>query len=229
MTLTTLEKDYVNLTSQKEYFQHLSDDAEFSDPIDFFEKVPAELRGNPQLVEKYLNGDPDLGISDKDWSHIESKANGGSNEADNGFFEDMSENRSRGPADTTAQEVVEASEESEEDTQTLLQSAEEVAEVSAWAEAAEVASGFTEFAFDFAAPLIGGAVVAKKVADNCDTIENKIGYGSLAGGATALFLVSPLGQVCVGSYVAYRLAKRGHKLYKKHMDKQPATAIVTVN
>lgn len=217
MALTTLEMDYVNLSpSLKEYFEHLADDAEFSEPIDFFKAVPAELRNNSDLVEKYLNGDPELGISDKDWSHIESEYNGGSNEADNGFFEDMSENRSRGSANTTAEEVFEASEESAEDTETLLQSVEDVAEASVWAEAAEFASGFTEFAFDFAAPLVGGAVVGKKVADHCDTLEQKVGLGAAAGGVTALFLATPLGQLGLGCYITYRVAKRGYKLYNKH-------------
>ena len=55
-----------------------------------------------------MNGHPELGVSDKDWSHIESKANGGSNEADNGFFEDRGVNRSRGADNETPEEEYEA-------------------------------------------------------------------------------------------------------------------------
>ena len=178
--------------------------------------MPVELQDEPELVEKYLNGDPELGVSDKDWSHDVAKVNGGSDSADNGRFEDASTNRSRGGTNTTPEEQYTADVESEEDVQTLLESANDVAEASTWAFAAEAAGSLGEFALDAFAPLVGGAVAAKTVADRFETPEDKVGYGSLAGGATALFLCTPLGQLCVASYVGYRVVKRGTALYQKH-------------
>jgi len=225
MTLSTLEKDYVNLSpSQKDYFEHLANDSENSEPIDYFEKVPADLRSDPTMVEQYLNGDPELGTADRDWSHVESKANGGSNEADNGFFEDQSVNRSRGADNTTAEEVFQAAEQSEEDTQTILESADEVADFTSWAFAAEAFASVGEFAVDAFAPVVGGALAGKAVADRCTSTKDKLGYGSIASGATVGFLVTPVGQLCVAGYVGYKLFKRGSKLYNKHFSTAPIPA-----
>jgi len=223
MTLSTLEMNYVNLTpSQKDYFEHLANDSENSEPIDFFEKVPSDLRNDPTMVEQYLNGDPDLGITDKDWSHVESKFNGGSNEADNGFFEDMSDNRSRGADNVTPEEVYSAESADEEEVTSLLESASDVAEASGWATAVEIAGSASEFALDFLAPAIGGAVAGKAVFDKFEEPKDKWGWGSLTGGLTALILTTPPGQMAVAGFVGYKLVKRGSKLYNKHFSTPPA-------
>lgn len=204
----------------KDYFRHLAAGDPDRSAVQFFsDTVPVELQDDPELVDKYLNGDPELGVSDKDWSHDVSKANGGSDSADNGRFEDSSTNRSRGADNVTPEEAYAAEAESDEDVRTLLESTEDVADATVWAEAAELAGGAVEVGLDLLAPLVGGAVAAKAVADRFDTVEDKVGYGSLAGGATALFLVTPLGQVCVASYLGYRVVKRGTTLYKKHFAK----------
>lgn len=218
MTLSTLEMNYVNLTpQQKDYFEHLAADSQSSEPIDYFSRVPSDLQSDPSLVETYLNGDPDLGITDKDWSHIVSKHNGGSNEADNGFFEDMSENRSRGPSNVTPEEAYAAETVDEEETATILQSVEDVADATGWAMAAEAASSVGEFALDCLAPAVGGYVAGKAMADQFDTPKDKWGWGSLTGGLTALVLTTPPGQIAVAGYIGYKLVKRGSKLVQKHM------------
>ncbi len=217
MTLSTLEMNYVNLTSsQKEYFQHLAADSQTSEPIDFFEKVPSELRNDPTMVEQYLNGDPDLGITDKDWSHVESEFNGGSNEADNGFFEDMSVNRSRQADNVTPDEAYAAESADEEEVASLLESASDVAEASGWATAVEIAGSAGEVALDFLAPAIGGAVAGKAVFDRFEEPKDKWGWGSLTGGLTALVLCTPPGQIAVAGFVGYKLVRRGSKLINKH-------------
>lgn len=217
MTLSTLELNYVNLTpSQKEYFQHLAADSQSSDPIDYFQQVPSELRSDPAMVEYYLNGHPELGVSDKDWSHIESKANGGSNEADNGFFEDQSTNRSRGADNVTPEEAYAAESADEEEVASLLDTASDVAEASGWATAVEIAGGAGEVALDFLAPAIGGAVAGKAVFDSFEEPKDKWGWGSLTGGVTALILCTPPGQIAVAGFVGYKLVRRGSKLINKH-------------
>ena len=217
--LSTLSSQFADLSvSQQDYFYHLASGND-STVFDYFEAVPEELRGDPALVEKYLNGDPELGVSDKDWSHVESRHNGGSDEADNGFFEDFSTNRSRGADNTTEQEVFEADVESEEDVQTLLESAEDVADATVWAEAAEFAGGAVEVGLDFLAPLVGGGVAAKAAYDRFEEPRDKWGFGSLAGGATVAVLCTPVGQAAIAGYVGYRVFQRGSRLWQKHVAK----------
>lgn len=215
--LTTLSSQFANLSvEQQNYFYHLASGSD-STVFDYFEKVPAELRNDPTMVEQYLNGDADLGITDKDWSHIESSHNGGSNEADNGFFEDMSVNRSRQADNVTPEEKYAAETLDEEETATILQSVEDVADTSAWAMAAEAASSVGEFALDCLAPAVGGYVAGKAMADQFETPKDKWGWGSLTGGLTALVLTTPPGQIAVAGYVGYKLVRRGTKLVQKHM------------
>ena len=169
------------------------------------------------MVEYYLNGHPELGVSDKDWSHIESEHNGGSNEADNGFFEDMSENRSRGADNVTLEEEFAAESADEEEVASLLDNMTDVAEASGWATAVEIAGSAGEVALDFLAPVVGGAVAGKAVYDRFEEPKDKLGWGSLAGGLTTLVLTTPPGQIAVAGFVGYKLVRRGTKLVQKHM------------
>ena len=217
-TLPQNDLNWLNLSQEtRDYFHHLAAGDPDRNGQEFYEDtVPEDLQDKPELVTKYLNGDPELGVSDKDWSHDVSRANGGSDSADNGRFEDASVNRSRGAENTTPEEEYAAELDSEEDTQTLLASVEEVTQVTLWAEAAEFASGAAELSLDLLAPVVGGGFAAKKVADQFEQPKDKWGWGSLAGGATALFLTTPVGQACVAGYVGYRVVRRGHRLYVKH-------------
>lgn len=211
--------NWLNLSQdQRDYFHHLAAGDPDRNGQEFFEDtVPEKLQDKPQLVEKYLNGDPELGVSDKDWSHDVSRDNGGSDSADNGRFEDSSTNRSRGADDVTPEEAYAADVESEEDVQTLLESAEDVADATVWAEAAEFVGAAGDFTLDFFAPVVGGGVAAKAVYDHFEDPKDKLGYGSLAGGATVAFLCTPVGQLAVAGYVGYRLYKRGSRLWQKHV------------
>ena len=211
--------NWLNLSQdQRDYFHHLAAGDPDRNGQEFFEDtVPEELHDKPQLVEKYLNGDPDLGVSDKDWSHDVSKHNGGSDSADNGRFEDSSTNRSRGADNVTPEEVYAADTASEEDVQTLLGTTEEVAQVTLAGTAVEVAGSTLEFGLDFLAPVVGGAWAAKRTADCFDETHEKLVAGSFVGGVTAAFLCTPVGQVCVAGYVGYRGVKTLHRFATKHL------------
>jgi hypothetical protein len=210
--------NWLNLSQdQRDYFHHLAEGDPDRNGQEFFEDtVPPELQDRPQLVEKYLNGDPELGVSDKDWSHDVSRHNGGSDSADNGRFEDASTNRSRGADNTTEQEVFDADSASEEDVQTLLGSAEEVAKVTLAGSAVELAGSALEFGLDFLAPVAGGVWAAKRTADCFEGTPEKLAAGSLAGGATAALLCTPPGQLLVAGYVGYRGCKTLYRFASKH-------------
>lgn len=220
MTFTATQQDanwFALDPERRAYFHNLASTDSNRNGQEFYQDtVPVELQDNPELVDKYLDGDPEHGIPDRDWSHDTSRANGGSDSADNGRFEDASTNRARGSANSTSDEQAAADAATDEDVETLLESAEDVAEASAWGMAADIASGFFEATFDVLLPVAGSAVVAKKIADRCDTTTNKVGYGALGAGGTALFLASPLGAPVVTAYVGARLVQRGYRIFKKH-------------
>lgn len=217
MSYSTSADNFHSLpTGLKDYFRHLAAGDPDRSAVQFFqETVPVELQDDPELVESYLNGDPELGVSDKDWSHDVSKDNGGSDSADNGRFEDASVNRSRGADNTTAEEQYVADEASEEDVQTLLESVEEVGNATLAASAVEFAASALEFGLDCFAPVVGGGWAAVKTAEQFTTTKDKLGFGSLAGGAAVAYLVSPAGPPTVACYVGYKGLKKLHVLWSK--------------
>ncbi len=204
--------------SLKDYFRHLADgDPERTGQAFYEDTVPPELQDKPELVEKYLNGHEELGVSDKDWSHDVSKHNGGSDSADNGRFEDASVNRSRGAENSTQFEQDTADSESAEDVRTLLRDFEETGDATLWAEAVELAGSAGELALDFFAPFVGAGVATKAVVDRCEATEVKVGLGVGTFGTTFWALTTPIGQAAIAGYLGYRLTKRGVKLWQKHV------------
>lgn len=215
MALTKLEVQYVNLTpAQKEYFEHLAANSD-DEPIDYFEKVPEELRDDPKLVEAYLNGDPELGTPDRDWSHHESRHNGGSDDADNGQFEDASTNRSRGSANMTEHEMTAADESDLDTVADLTEDVDTIARTTVMAEVIEVGGGLAEFGLDVFAPLVGGGLAAKAVIDRQKTLKSKIIYGGLTGTVVTTALTTPPGAFCLGLYMTYKLGRTGIKFWQK--------------
>jgi hypothetical protein len=229
--------------SQKDYFRHLSAGDPTRSAVEFFEQtVPENLQDNPELLEVWLDGGtvtkevwvPAQGaangqyeqveytVEDRDWSHDVSRANGGSDSADNGRFEDASTNRARGSRNSTEAEQQAADEAGARDAEfledsTVLEDLADVADASAWGVAADVAGGLLEASLDFALPVAGGAVAAKKVYDHFDTPADKVGWSALAGGGTVAFLASPAGAPVVGAWVLWNVGSRGVKLWKKHV------------
>ena len=238
------DANWDNLSSdQRDYFNRLAEgDPERTGQAFFEDTVPPSLQDNPDKLEVFLNGgtatayewEPTRGaaggewvevereFSDRDWSHDVSRANGGSDSADNGRFEDASTNRSRGAANSTTQEQAAADAHAQadaeflEDSETFVQSLEEVAEVGAWATALDVAGGLLEASLDGLLPVAASAVAAKKVADRFESTTDKVGWGALAGGGAALYFASPAGPPTVGAYVLWKLGERGVKLWNKH-------------
>lgn len=229
---------------QRDYFNRLAEgDPERTGQAFFEDTVSPELQDDPSKLDVFLNGgtvtvhewEPARGraggewveveheIPDRDWSHDTSRANGGSDSADNGRWEDASTNRSRGSRNTTEAEQQTADDATQRDVDileegTIGDAVTEVADASAWAAGAEVAGELLETTLDGLLPITGGVVAAKVVADQFETTADKLGYGSIAGGATVAVLCTPPGQAAIAGYVVWNLAKRGVKLWKKHVN-----------
>ena len=234
MLNTATPGNFYNLTEgQQDYFRNLASGDPNRTPLQFFQDtVPVELQDKPELLEVFLNGGtvttPEFTFTrgrnggefelvehelpDRDWSHDVSRANGGSDSADNGRFEDASVNRSRGAANTTPSEQAAADAATEADVEVLTDSlsaadVERAADLTLVAEGTEVLGVVTDVALDFVAPLVGGAAVAKLAADQFESTEAKVAAGTAGGVGTALLLCTPVGQVGLGCYLGYKLVR----------------------
>ena len=91
-------------TPIKQKFYDISQKGDWTATEAYDHLVPDTLKDNPDEVQAWMDGEPSLGINDKDVSRIESGENGGEYSADNTVMEDMSVNRSRGPDNMTESE-----------------------------------------------------------------------------------------------------------------------------
>ena len=236
------DANWDNLTpEQRAYFNRLAEgDPERTGQAFFEQEVPEVLQDDPSQLDVYLNGGtvvteewvPARGraggeyvqveheIKDKDWSHDVSKANGGSDSADNGRFEDADTNRSRGARNSTKAEQDAADAQSEYEAEviengTIIEDVEEAATITAGAEVAEVLGGLMDVTLDFAAPVLGGAFAAKLAADQFEETEKKVAAGTAAGIGTAAILCTPVGQLGLAGFIGYKLTKRGIRWFNK--------------
>jgi hypothetical protein len=219
------DSNWDNLSpEQRAYFNHLAvDDPERTGQAFYEDTVPPEIQDNPEHVEYYLNGNEELSIPDRDWSHDTSRANGGSGSADNGRFEDASVNRSRGSDNSTISEQTAADIQSQTDVHaleatSLAEDATQAADLTLAAEGIEATSYLAtagEVAIDFLAPVAGGVFAAKVCADQFEKPKHKVIAGTLGGGTTALILTTPLGQAGLGLYLGFKLLKAGHRFLSK--------------
>jgi len=209
---------------QRAYFNHLAaEDPERTGQAFFEDTVPSSIQDNPEHVESYLNGNEELGIADRDWSHDTSRANGGSGSADNGRFEDASINRSRGSDNSTLVEQTEADLVSQSDVQileagSLAEDAKQAADLTLAAEGVEATSLIAtggELVLDALAPFVGGLLVAKVTADQFEKTEHKVLAATTSGTLTAIVLTTPIGQLGLGCYLGYKLVRTGYRFLNK--------------
>lgn len=219
------DSNWDNLSpEQRAYFNHLAvDDPERTGQAFYEDTVPPEIQDNPEHVEYYLNGNEELSIPDRDWSHDTSRANGGSGSADNGRFEDASVNRSRGSDNSTISEQTAADIQSQTDVHALeatsfTEDATQAADLTLAAEGIEATSYLAtagDIAIDFLAPVAGGVFAAKACADQFEKPKHKVIAGTLGGGTTALLLTTPIGQLGLSLYLGVKLVKAGHRFLSK--------------
>ena len=228
---------------QKSYFNRLAeDDPERTGQAFFEDEVPVSLQDDPEKLSVYLDGGtvtteewvPSRGrnggeyeqvehrIEDRDWSHDVSRANGGSDSADNGRFEDASTNRARGSRNTTEAEQQAADAHSEYDAD-LLERGTVVESIDSNVElVSETAAESTSFISDLGDALIDGilpAVAAYKagtyVGSKFKDPVDQVGYGSAAAGGAALLMTTPAGPIIATGYGIYAVGKLSLRLYAR--------------
>jgi len=225
-------------------FHHLS--GEGGSAFEFFwHEIPDTLKDSSTEILTLLNGSPELGVPNHDFSHIVSDSNGGPTSPDNIILEDSSLNFKRGndpltgnEANMTPQEVDAAEFSLEEQADlidatftddTLVTSVLEVPMENADILIAPVSDTFG--AADVFEGVVDGilpGLAAYKCAEaawNCldesgaDDVD-KVGYTALAAGggtlATVAVLANPVGAACVGIYGVYKLGELGCKLWSKY-------------
>ena len=228
MLTQTQVDNWDNLTpEQRAYFTRLAEGDPDRCGRQFFEdEVPKNLQSDPEGLDIYLNGGTitvpvdehnrgragtttttrEVEIEDRDWSHDVSKANGGSDSADNGRFESSSVNRARSSANRTAAEQAAADEQSTADAEDIsnrLDTETTITTVSAAAAGSSIVADAAEFAVEGILPIAMGLTVASKLAD--------AGYGkgviATGGIGTTLAVFTPPGQFVAGLYLTYKLGR----------------------
>lgn len=198
-------------TPVKQKFYDIADKGDWTAHEAYDHLVPDGLKDNPQEVSAWMDGDPSLGINDKDVSRITSGENGGDYSVDNTVMEDMSVNRSRGPADMTDAEydlTVEANAADESLIEATFNSNVEALPIPE--------ADLGDILIDGLLPIAGAVKAGTYVAGKCDTIEDKLGWGSIAAGIAAAVLASPLGTPIAAGYAGYKLTKFSFKLFNRY-------------
>ena len=81
--------------------------------------VPDTLKDNPDEVTAWMDGNPDIGVPDRDVSRIESGENGGEYSTDNTVMENASDNRARGSDNMTDDEYQQVLEDNQADIEAI--------------------------------------------------------------------------------------------------------------
>ena len=202
-------------------------------PEELYEKVPDNLKNNPDEVTAYVEGSEAAGTEPRDVSRHQSGHNGGEYTDENTSWERSSDNRSAQEADMTPerQSQMEADNAADAD---VIESAysEDVYSTGAdILEAEPTALGFTanaveqsdgmldiasELLSDALAPATAAYLAVREVTKRCDNEHDMLMYGSYAGVAAAAFACTPVGAACLGAYAGGRLCWTGFKLVKRY-------------
>ena len=215
-------------------FQHLagSNDSAF----DFFwHEIPDALKDSSTEILTLLDGSPQLGVPNHDFSHVVSESNGGPTTPDNIILEDSSLNFKRGndpltgnEANMTPQEVDAAEFSLEEQADLIDATFTDDTVVTTVVESADAAFGAADVLEGVVDGILPGLAAYKcgEAVWNCldesgaDDVD-KLGYTAIAAGggtlATVAVLANPVGAACVGIYGAYKLTELGCKLWNKYV------------
>ena len=183
---------------------------------ELYAKLPDAIKDDPEAFTQFMES--------HEVSHIISDANGGASSIDNLVWEEASANAARGAENMTALDV-ETIEASNDLTAEILTVGGEEGAAFGAADALGAAS-------DAVVPALAAFKVGTAIADQFETTEDKIGYGSLGAGGTVLLFTNPvtgpLAWTAAGVYGAVQLFKLGAKVVDAMEDKG-SRAKVTVS
>ena len=172
--------------------------------------VPDTLKDNPQEVQAWMDGDPSLGINDKDVSRIESGENGGEYSVDNTIMEDMSINRARGADNMTSSEYTATVEQNATDVDLIETTFESSSEVTADVVPELIAETAIGSAFEtvsdaigFAAPPIILAMKAGRAFSNDP--DEQAGAAVTVGAIASVGMFTPAAPVIAGGALIWSL------------------------
>lgn len=191
--------------------------------------VPDELKDDPEQIEAFMDGGMVAlnsevhELPDRDVSRIESGDNSGEYTTDNTIMENSSVNRARG-AENMSPEELDIAQADNAKAVDLLEQGEIISPDTSLVNGIEpsLAEELLGGALEAVMPAVFSAKAAMYVADQFDTVEDKIGYGALSAGTTTLLFVNPVtGPIAwtgAGIYGAYKLAQFGCRLATKLAD-----------
>ena len=212
---------------------------------DLFRDLPEAIQDNPEAIMGYLKGVPELGVEAREVMHGISEANGGLDVPSNLQLGPASINDSMGSDNLNAiyQNLIDSSNGEAVDVLLSPENADILSDFIQLGQATTTTTAVIAASTDAATvvdateaglgELVGEALVeglvpaifagkaAMAVADNCETTEDKLGYGSLAAGGTVLLyanpVTGPIAWTATGVYSGYKLARLGWKLWGKQI------------
>ena len=227
----------------RDYLTSRAGNYDYATARDLYADIPSELYGNENAMMAFLQGNETLGVEPSEWMHIVSEHNGGLDVPENLMLGPRSINRSIGSDNMTDANITDVTEANSEvvdilldpenadilaDTIQLGEAATTTAAIAAntvdvveVADAAEAGLGemIGEALVEGLVPAVFAGKAAMAVADQCDTPEDKLGWGAAAAGGTALLYLNPVtGPFPWGATAIYsgiKLAQLGVKLAPK--------------
>ena len=198
----------------KQKFYDIASKGDWSAHEAYDHLVPDTLKDNPDEVIAWMDGNPDIGIPDRDVSRIESGENGGEYSTDNTVMENSSANRSRGADNMTGEEQLEVARDNQADIETIEAHYQGDAEV---VEAVPVTDdgGVLEVLGDVAEVILP-AVITGKVATNVwrntrGTTADKLAMSTAVGAPTfvltSMLLANPLVQAGLAISAGIKITK----------------------
>lgn len=204
-------------TSIKQKFYDIAGKGDWTAQEAYDHLVPNHLKDNPDEVVAWMDGSDVLNITDKDVSRITSGENGGDYSTENTIMEDMTDNRARGADNMSDVELDQVVSDNADHAQLIEDhfdgATEAIADVAdnagtLFTDAAEVLS-------EGLLPAVFAYKAANYVANQCDSTEDKLGYGALAAGGAAIIATTPVGWTIAGLYGTYKLSRLGFKVINR--------------
>lgn len=229
----------------RDYLTSRAGNYDYATARDLYSDIPSELYGNENAIMAFLQGNDALGLEPREWMHVVSEHNGGLDVPENLVLGPRGLNRSIGSANMTDADIADVAQSNSDAVDVLLdpENADILADLvdggtaltagtstiavtsdaATVAEAAEVGVGemLGEALVEGLVPAIFAGKAAMAVAEQCESTEDKLGYGSLAAGGTVLLyanpVTGPVAWTATGIYSGYKLARLGWKLWGKQI------------